>query len=170
GAAGGLGLLGGAHRVALGCRQPVPGGIQPALAPVRQRLTPLPQGEGVLQRGGAALQPADHVHQLVAGLLIAERGHVGCLFVHGAHPTTSFCSFRPGRTSTSNLPWATRASSCCPSLTSPGPRTTAPLAVRSTAYPRRRVASGERVRRAVRNAVTSPPARSRRPPTAVRAA
>src|SRR5699024_8283746 len=54
GAAGGLGLLSGDHRVALGGRQPVPGGIQPALAPVRQRLTPLPQGEGVLQRGGAA--------------------------------------------------------------------------------------------------------------------
>src|SRR5699024_6346168 len=85
-------LLGGADRVALGLGEALSGGVEPGLTPVCECFPALPQGEGVLQRGGAAFEFTDYFDQLVAGLLVAEFGDIGSLVirwrfgVHGRYP------------------------------------------------------------------------------------
>ncbi|CAG6394107.1 hypothetical protein SCOCK_240059 [Actinacidiphila cocklensis] len=59
--------------------QPLAGALQPAPAHLGQFLAALPQRERLLQRGAARLQPAHDVDQLVAGLLVTQRGGGGLL-------------------------------------------------------------------------------------------
>src|SRR3954469_3363484 len=50
------------------------GTVQVALARLREGLAALPQRDRLLQRQTACLQPADHLHQLVARGLVVELG------------------------------------------------------------------------------------------------
>ena len=63
--------------------------VQPLLAPRRQRLTALPERERLLERRRTGLEPRDDRDELVAGLLVAEGGHVGVrVGRRAAEPTT----------------------------------------------------------------------------------
>src|SRR6478672_5475128 len=46
---------------------------QPLLAAARERLAPLPERDGLLERRAALLELGDHAHELVARLLVRQR-------------------------------------------------------------------------------------------------
>ncbi len=107
-----------------GLGQPFSGSVQPVLADLGQRLAALPQGQGLLEGQPAALQLADDVGELLAGLLVAlgRRGTGRC--PGRGHGCPSCRSTR-----TAMRPPATRTASDCPSTTSAGSRTRSPSVV-----------------------------------------
>src|SRR5206468_1571505 len=52
--------------------EPGPGAVEPPLADRRELLAALPEGQRLLQRGAACLEPAHHVDELVPGVLVAR--------------------------------------------------------------------------------------------------
>ena len=52
--------------------EPLPGAVEPLLADLRELLAALPQRQRLLEGRAAGLEPADHLDQLLAGLLVGE--------------------------------------------------------------------------------------------------
>src|SRR4051794_23572666 len=94
GSAGGAGVGGGCAVVAGRRVEAGPGAVQPFLADGGELLAALPQREGVLEGRRTGLEPAHHLDELFAGVLVGRARVVG----HGANLTAHEPAAGPART------------------------------------------------------------------------